>query len=59
MARRMADALNDPFVQTGSQIAGIKMGDLRTDEGAAQMVERLLGRMKPGREIRRQQNAGS
>ena len=46
-------------VQTGSQIAGIKMGDLRTDEGAAQMVERLLGRMKPGREIRRQQKAGS
>ena len=46
-------------VQTGSQIAGIKMGDLRTDEGAAQMVERLLGRMKPGREIRRLQKAGS
>ena len=40
-------------VQTGSQIAGIKFGDLRTPEGSAQMVERLLGRMKPGREVRR------
>ena len=39
-------------LKAGSQIAGIKMGDIRTDEGAAQMVERLLGRMKPGREVR-------
>jgi hypothetical protein len=39
-------------VQTGSQIAGIKMGDMRTPDGAAQLVERLLGRMKPGREVR-------
>jgi hypothetical protein len=44
-------------LQAGSQIAGIKMGDIRTDEGAAQMVERLLGRMKPGREVRRRQSA--
>ena len=36
-----------------SQIAGIKMGDVRTPTGAAEMVERLLGRMKPGREVRR------
>jgi len=36
-----------------SQIAGIKMGDIRTPAGAAEMVERLLGRMKPGREVRR------
>lgn len=42
-------------LQAGSQIAGIKMGDIRTPEGAAQMVERLLGRMKPGREVRRAQ----
>lgn len=42
-------------LQAGSQIAGIKMGDIRSPEGAAQMVERLLGRMKPGREIRRAQ----
>ncbi len=40
-------------VQTGSQIAGIKMGDIRSPEGAAQLVDRLLGRMKPGREVRR------
>jgi hypothetical protein len=40
-------------LQTGSQVAGIKFGDIRTPEGAAQMVERLLGRMKPGREVQR------
>ncbi len=40
-------------VQAGSQIPGIKFGDLRTPEGAAQMVERLLGRMKPGKAVRR------
>jgi hypothetical protein len=39
-------------VQTGSQIAGIKMGDIRTPAGAAQLVERLTGRMKPGWEAR-------
>jgi hypothetical protein len=44
-------------LQAGSQIAGIKMGDIRTPEGAAQMVDRLLGRMKPGKEIRRAQKA--
>ena len=46
-------------LQAGSQIAGIKMGDIRTADGAAQMVERLLGRMKPGKEIRRAQKARS
>ena len=40
-------------LQTGSQIAGIKFGDMRSPQGAEQMVERLLGRMKPGREARR------
>ena len=40
-------------LQAGSQVAGIKMGDIRTDEGAAQMVDRLLDRMKPGRNIQR------
>src|SRR5947208_1841342 len=45
-------------VSAGSQIPGIKFGDLRTTAGAAQMVERLLGRMKPGRAVQRQvQNA--
>jgi hypothetical protein len=37
-------------VLAGSQIPGIKFGDLRTPQGAAQMVDRLLGRMKPGRD---------
>ena len=41
-------------VSAGSQVPGIKFGDLRTPEGAAQMVERLLGRMKPGRAVQRQ-----
>jgi len=40
-------------VLAGSQVPGIKFGDLRTPQGAAQMVERLLGRMKPGQAIRR------
>jgi hypothetical protein len=40
-------------VQTGSQIAGIKFGDIRTPQGAGQLVDRLVGRMKPGREVRR------
>ncbi|MEA3057902.1 MAG: hypothetical protein QOF34_717 [Sphingomonadales bacterium] len=40
-------------VLAGSQVPGIKFGDLRTPQGAAQMVERLLGRMKPGEAIRR------
>ena len=40
-------------LQTGSQIAGLKMGDIRTAQGAAQLVERLVGRMKPGRDVRR------
>ncbi len=40
-------------LQTGSQIAGIKFGDIRTADGAATMVERLLGRMKPGKDVAR------
>ena len=35
-----------------SQVAGIKFGDIRTREGAATMVERLLDRMKPGKTVR-------
>ena len=42
-------------LQAGSQVAGIKMGDIRTDEGAAQMVDRLLDRMKPGRNVHRRE----
>jgi hypothetical protein len=43
--------------QASSQIAGIKFGDIRTPEGAAQMVDRLLARMKPGRNVRRRESA--
>lgn len=43
-------------MQAGSQIAGIKMGDIRTEAGAAQLVERLLERMKPGRNVARRQD---
>jgi hypothetical protein len=42
-------------VSAGSPVAGIKMGDIRTDEGAAQLVDRLLDRMKPGRNVQRRQ----
>ena len=44
-------------LQAGTQIAGIKMGDLRTPAGAAQAVDRLLNRMKPGRAVRERQKA--
>jgi hypothetical protein len=37
---------------TGSDLPGVTFGDIRTPEGAAQMVERLLGRMKPGHDVR-------
>jgi hypothetical protein len=40
-------------VQTGSQIAGIKIVDMRNPQGAEQLVDRLVGRMKPGYQIRR------
>ena len=39
-------------VRAGSEVPGIAFGDLRTPQGAEQMVERLLGRMKPGRLVR-------
>ena len=39
-------------LQAGTQIAGINMGDIRKPEGAAQMVDRLLDRMKPGKAVR-------
>jgi hypothetical protein len=44
-------------VDAASQVPGIKFGDLRTPQGAAQMVERLLGRMRPGEDVRRTQGA--
>ncbi len=42
-------------VRAGSQVPGIKFGDLRTPQGAAQAVDRLLNRMKPGLAVRRSQ----
>jgi hypothetical protein len=44
-------------VRAGSEIPGIKFGDLRTPQGAAQMIDRLLNRMKPGQAVRRTQGA--
>lgn len=44
-------------LQARSQVAGINMGDIRKPEGAAQMVDRLLDRMKPGRAERQRQKA--
>ena len=44
-------------VLAGSQVPGIKFGDLRTPEGATQMVDRLLGRMKPGESVRQAKEA--
>ena len=39
-------------LQTNSQLPGVTFGDIRTPDGSAQMVERLLGRMRAGRNIR-------
>jgi hypothetical protein len=39
-------------LQTSSQLPGVTFGDIRTPEGAAQMVDRLLGKMKAGRNVR-------
>jgi hypothetical protein len=44
-------------VLASSQVPGIKFGDLRTQQGAAQMVDRLLGRMRPGQAIRQAKEA--
>ena len=49
---RNGDVVWFNVLQTGSQLPGITFGDLRTREGAAQMVERLLGRMRAGRNVR-------
>ena len=46
-------------VRADSQVPGIAFGDLRTAQGATQMVERLLGRMKPGEAVRRAEAAKS
>ena len=36
-----------------SEVPGIKFGDIRTPQGATQLVDRLLNRMKPGQAVRR------
>ena len=43
-------------LQGGSQLPGVQGNDIRTPEGAAGLVDRLLDRMKPGRNIRRAQD---
>ena len=50
---RTGDVVWFNVLQTGSQLPGVAFGDLRTREGAAQMVERLLGNMRAGRNVRR------
>jgi hypothetical protein len=49
---RSGDVVWFNVLQTSSQLPGVQFGDIRTPEGAAQMVERLLGRMKAGRAVR-------
>ena len=49
---RNGDVVWFNVLQTGSQLPGVGFGDIRTPEGAAQMVDRLLGRMKAGRDVR-------
>lgn len=49
---RNGDVVWFNVLQTSSQLPGIRFGDIRTPEGSAQMVERLLGRMKAGRDVR-------
>ena len=49
---RTGDVVWFNVLQTGSQLPGVTFGDIRTPEGAAQMVERLIGRMRAGRNVR-------
>ena len=42
-------------LQTSSMLPGVQFGDIRTPDGAAEMVERLLGRMRAGRLVRERQ----
>jgi hypothetical protein len=49
---RTGDVVWFNILQTGSQLPGVAFGDIRTREGAEQMVERLIGRMRAGRNVR-------
>ena len=40
------------LLQAGSQVPGIGVSDIRSREGAEMMVERLIGRMRAGRNVR-------
>lgn len=40
------------ILQTSSLLPGVRFGDLRTAEGAEQLVDRLIGRVRPGRNVR-------
>jgi hypothetical protein len=43
------------LLQAGSQVPGVGVSDIRTREGASAMVERLVGRMRAGRNVRNRQ----
>ena len=43
------------LLQAGSQVPGVGVSDIRTREGASAMVERLIGRMRAGRNVRNRQ----
>lgn len=49
---RSGDVVWFNVLQTSSQLPGVAFGDIRTPEGSAQMVDRLLARMKAGRNVR-------
>jgi hypothetical protein len=40
------------LLQAGTQVPGVGVSDIRTREGADAMIERLLGRMRAGRNVR-------
>ena len=40
------------ILQTSSLLPGVRFGDLRTADGAEQLVDRLIGRVQPGRNVR-------
>ena len=45
------------LLQAGTQVPGVGVSDIRTREGAEAMVERLLGRMRAGRNVRERTEA--
>ena len=49
---RTGDVVWFNLLQAGTQVPGVGVGDIRTREGAEAMVERLVGRMRAGRNAR-------